>query len=708
MAIIPRDYVERLYAGWLGKLIGIRYGAPIEGWTYDKIWAVYGELDGYLVDYREFAADDDSNGPMIFIRALNDYTHTRDITAEQIGLTWLNYAPYEHGFYWWGGFGNSTEHTAYLNLRAGIPAPRSGSVEQNGAAIAEQIGGQIFIDSWGLVLPGRPELAAEYAAKAASVSHGGNGIYGGQYVAAAIALAFTAKDIRAVLDGALTVIPGDCEYARAVRDVMAFYDNHTCEDWRAAFEYVRERWGYHRYPGNCHIIPNSAVMVLSMLYGGGDFDRTLNICNMCGWDTDCNAGNVGAIMGVLCGLEAIDYKKWREPINDFFAVSSVLGCLNGMDAPWCVGYLADLAYRMADEDMPADWRPYLTPGRRYDHFKLPGSTHGFRVAVEKQKQVETSLANSGEGGLKVSVLNLLPTEAFRIFKRTYYGARDFHDNRYDPAFSPILYPGQTVRLRIKQADFCDQELYAAIYVRDAHDGRLIEGERVRLTPGEWRPLALEIPALRGALLDEAGVRVVAGGDCGYGKRNAVVVFVDEVRFEGRPNYGIDFAREYMEMYTPLHREVSQFTYLKGAWSLESGRLMGLTPDYGEAYTGDIAWDDYRLTGSVSRACGDRAALLVRVQGAIRSYAVMVRADRLSIEKNANGYAELASCPFDAPVGAIRRLTVEVRGNQIRVLEGESQLLCATDDDPYRTGCVGCGVYDGTRAYFDDLVIEPLN
>ena len=218
---MPRDYIERCYAGWLGKLIGVRYGAPIEGWTYEQIRQVYGELDGYVVDYRMFAADDDTNGPMLFIRALNDATYTRDLTPNQIAQAWLNYAPYEHGFYWWGGYGRSTEHTAYLNLRAGIPAPRSGSVAQNGATIAEQIGGQIFIDTWGLVLPGRPELAAEYAAKAASVSHGGNGIYGGQFVAAAISAAFTAKSVGEILDTALSCIPADCEYARMTRDVRA-------------------------------------------------------------------------------------------------------------------------------------------------------------------------------------------------------------------------------------------------------------------------------------------------------------------------------------------------------------------------------------------------------------------------------------------------------------------------------------------------------
>ena len=97
MKTIPNDYVERLYAGWLGKLIGIRHGAPIEGWLHERIAMAYGEIDHYLVDYKDFAADDDSNGPTFFLRALKDYTYTESLTPEQIGLTWLNYAPYEHG-----------------------------------------------------------------------------------------------------------------------------------------------------------------------------------------------------------------------------------------------------------------------------------------------------------------------------------------------------------------------------------------------------------------------------------------------------------------------------------------------------------------------------------------------------------------------------------------------------------------------------------
>ena len=159
---MKEKFIEKIYAGWLAKIIGIRLGAPVESWTYEKIRTVYGTVDGYLADYHEFAADDDSNGPLFFLRALEDCKNSYDIKARDVAEALLNYAPYEHGFFWWGGYGVSTEHTAYLNLRHGIPAPRSGSIEQNGATAAEQIGGQIFIDTWGLVTPGNPDLAAPF------------------------------------------------------------------------------------------------------------------------------------------------------------------------------------------------------------------------------------------------------------------------------------------------------------------------------------------------------------------------------------------------------------------------------------------------------------------------------------------------------------------------------------------------------------------
>ena len=53
---ITENYMEKVYAGWLGKIVGIRLGAPIEGWTYQRIRDVFGEVWSYPVDYKNFAA----------------------------------------------------------------------------------------------------------------------------------------------------------------------------------------------------------------------------------------------------------------------------------------------------------------------------------------------------------------------------------------------------------------------------------------------------------------------------------------------------------------------------------------------------------------------------------------------------------------------------------------------------------------------------
>jgi hypothetical protein len=131
------------------------------------------------------------------------------VTPEQIGKTWLNYLIKERTILWWGGMGNSTEHTAYLRLKEGIPAPRSGSIELNGKVVAEQIGSQSYIDGWAMVAPGDPEMAADLARRAASVSHDGEAIYGAQVVAAMEAQAFVESNIYKLLDMATSFIPKD-------------------------------------------------------------------------------------------------------------------------------------------------------------------------------------------------------------------------------------------------------------------------------------------------------------------------------------------------------------------------------------------------------------------------------------------------------------------------------------------------------------------
>ncbi|MBP3967270.1 ADP-ribosylglycohydrolase family protein [Paenibacillus lignilyticus] len=699
---IPPDYLERVYAGWLGKVIGVRHGGNVEGWSYEQLERIFGEITHYVHHFKNFAADDDTNGPMFFLRALEDFTHTRDITPEQMGLTWLNYAPDRHGFIWWGGYGKVTEQTAYVNLKNGIMAPRSGSIEQNGVMIAEQIGGQIFSDVWGLIAPGEPKLAAEYAEKMASVSHDGNGKYGGMFIAACIAVAFREKDIRRIIDEGLAVIPDECEFRRMTNAVIAYYENHS-EDWRACFGFVKENFGYHLYPGGCHIIPNAAIIVLSLLYGGGDFARTINICNMCGWDTDCNVGNVGTILGVLNGLEGIDY-SWRKPINDFLCCSSVIGSLNQLDLPWCAAYIAQFGYKLAGQSVPSLIEGVLNRTAPRFHFELPGSTHGFKTDADEPGYIESFVVNSaeaaasGERSLKVVFDKVSSGNGYRVYHQTYYRPKDFNDSRYNPSFSPILYPGQTIEACTMQPTNDPWELRARLYVKDGNSGKRHYGETVVLTRGKWEPLRYDIPALADACLVEAGIEFIPNNSAWDG----LVAYVDDFHLTGKPDYSIDFRKEQPEFWHVDHVEVSQFSYHRGFWLLENGELSGsYAGEPAECYTGELNWKDYTHEAVLVPKLGSHHNIQFRVQGGIRSYAAGFAPNgKFKLYKNTNGYRELAEAKFDWETNNEYRIKVEAIGNRFRIFAAGALLIDYIDnDEPYLTGMIGFSNFYGSHTHY---------
>src|SRR6185503_17004426 len=305
MTSIPADYAERTYAGVLGKLVGVYLGRPFEGWWYDDIMKKLGEINGYVHDRLDMpliVTDDDISGTFTFLRALPDYGNSRDLTAEQIGQTWLNYIIENRTILWWGGLGNSTEHTAYLRLKSGLRAPHSGSIATNSQVVAEQIGAQIFIDGWGMVAPGDPELAAQLAWKAGSVSHDGEALYDAQIIAAMEAQAYIESDLNVLLDTAVKLIPNNSLTYRMINDIREWHAEFP--DWHQTRDQIVENYGYDKYGGNCHTIPNHALIIMSLMHGNDDLSKSLMMVNTSGWDTDCNSGNVGCLLGIKNGLSA--------------------------------------------------------------------------------------------------------------------------------------------------------------------------------------------------------------------------------------------------------------------------------------------------------------------------------------------------------------------------------------------------------------------
>lgn len=690
------DYEERVYAGWLGKCIGVRLGAPVEGWTYQEIRDHLGEVQGFLPlpPATFFKPDDDTALPLILIRALEEYGPA--LSAAQIGQTWLNYLGDQRGTLWWGGYGVSSEHTAYLNLAAGVPAPHSGSMALNGAAVAEQIGGQIFSDIWGLVNPSNPEQAAEYAALAASVAHDGNALYGGRFIAALVSLAFSEVDPARLLEGALAFIPADSEYARTMNAVLEFYSAQP-DDWHAAYHFIAENFGYDRYPGPVHIIPNAAVVALALLYGGGDFSRTVQIATMAGWDTDCNAGNVGAISGVAGGLPGIP-AHWREAMNDVLVTASVVGSRNLLDIPACATLFGRLGRQIAG--MAA-----APPQARY-HFDYPGATHGFtpqpggRVLALRQVVAEQGEASqrgaSQRGALQITISKLKKKEEARFLVRTYLRPNELSANYYGASFSPTIYPGQHLSARLYLPPVVSTQLLAALYVWDDNRQEHHQAAARPLIPGEWISLTYDIPELHDVCLSQVGVVLRNLGEIWSGS-----VLLDDLDWGGRPRFSTDFSQERAE-----YGGISQWTFLRGYWRLQDGAYHGSGPGTNESYSGDMGWHDYRLTVRLVPLLGEGHNINIRVQGSLRSYALgLASGGRLVLYKNEPGapYRPLAEAPLPWRHGEPYELFLEAdRGCLLAGVNGGPQLEWEDSDRPYGHGQIGLSNFAGCHTRYEEV------
>jgi predicted dinucleotide-utilizing enzyme len=113
-------------------------------------------------------------------------------------------------------------------------------------------------------------------------------------------------------------------------EVIAY--SRQSEDWEDTLDYIQRTYPYSCYGGICPIIPNMAVMVMAMAcMAKQDFKETLLICVNAGYDTDCNVGNVGSIMGALVGIDGL-FSPWVNKINDVVLSSGLLGSINSLDA----------------------------------------------------------------------------------------------------------------------------------------------------------------------------------------------------------------------------------------------------------------------------------------------------------------------------------------------------------------------------------------
>ena len=688
----PKNYEALVYAGWLGKIIGVRHGANVENWTSDKIERAFGTVEEYIFDFTHFASDDDINGPAFFLRSLLDFPIGHTLTAEDMGKTWLNYIADNHGFFWWGGYGISTEDTAFQNLVAGIKAPMSGAKELNSLDVAEQIGGQIFSDIWGLVAPNDLTAAADLSAKMASVSHDQNGIYGGIFIAACVAAAFNAESIDSIISQALAHIPEDSTYAHAVRSIIDFHAKHP-NDWKACLAYIQAEFNYDTYLGVCHIIPNTCIIILSLLYGQGNFSDTINIGVMCGWDTDCNVGNLGAILGVYVGLDGID-PKWITPMNDFVACSSLIGSRNISDIATMAQLTVAASHRYFEQT------PLETTEDAYNFtFDLPYATHGFKLTRNDSNTPFTfgeniAIPELNRRGLKAVFPNISGGSAYQIYHQTYYQPKDFDDARYDPSFSPTVYPGQTITAQYYVPTGDEETATVRLYALDITTGTYHYSAPQAAQPGTVASIIFDTPTLDNAIIGQVGVEFAPHSNTYVVQKN-MIAYLLSFTVTGAANFTHDFATSFIENWQPLHTEVATFTRKTGIWDLQNDTLFGGGLQPALTITGDHNFADYTYTATVTPTLGREAhGLLYRFQGGMRYYKLILAENTVQLVRVFDDNTTLLhSVNFAWELDTSYAMTITGVGNTLTVSIGDTELFTVTDTDALLWGQFG--FYNGT-------------
>jgi ADP-ribosylglycohydrolase len=720
---LPSDYVERVYAGVLGKIIGVYLGRPFEGWSYEAIMENLGEINYYVhekLNVPLIVTDDDITGTFTFLRALPDYGNVKDLTPAQIGQTWLNYLIEEETILWWGGMGNSTEHTAYLRLKSGIEAPRSGSMELNGKIVAEQIGAQIFIDGWAMVAPGDPELAADLARRAGSVSHDGEAIYGAQVIAALEAQAFVESDINKLIDTAVSFIPKDSIIAYMINDIREWHAKEP--DWRKARETLAERYGYHKYGGNCHMVPNHGLIIFSLLYGDDDFQKSQMIVNTSGWDTDCNAGNLGCLMGIKNGLAGIDNgPDWRGPVADRLYSPTADGGRAITDAVAETFHIVNIGRALAGEApiSPKD-------GARF-HFELPGSLQGFQVEDSIESRDTATLENvlghsqSGSHVLAINYHHLAKHRIAHIATPTFIPSKEiasyFAKRGYRLLASPTVYSGQVMQARIVADSGNKDPVQVRLYIKhyDENDGlSLIAENPVMLAAGDAHEIKWIVPDTKGYPIAFVGVEIM--GDNGVNG----TVYLDYLTWDGTPN--IVLTRPYERDFSRLARGEGPIMW-KSAWvdGLDSrGRLTELdfwpetyrliqNEGRGLLMQGTREWQDYQVVARLTPHMCKAGGVGVRVQGMSRYYALLCDTEKTRLVQTLEGQdTVLAEAEQGWTFGRTFELTLKVEGNKLTGLVDGVVVVEAVDPDHTFTGGAIALISEEGRIGCDYVEVKPLD
>lgn len=335
-----KEYQNKVRGCWLGKNVGGSLGAPFECRR-----GVF-DVDFYTHDISKgVLPNDDLDLQLVFLNAAEKYGRELDSTI--LGEYWLSHIVAN-----WSEYG-----AAKNNMAMGILPPFSGEYNNhnknsNGCFIRSEI--------WACLMPGQPQLAVKYAYEDAIVDHADEGVYAELFCTALESAAFCESDINELINIGLSYIPKDCDIALAVHTALESY--RTGADWKSARKAILKTvpGSFGMYLGYENRAPeqdvpvgtygydapsNIGLMVLGLLYGEGDFSKSICIAVNCGEDADCTAATIGSILGIIMGADNIP-QKWLEPIGDEIKNISIDVSDSEMRAPTTITELTERVCRL--------------------------------------------------------------------------------------------------------------------------------------------------------------------------------------------------------------------------------------------------------------------------------------------------------------------------------------------------------------------------
>ena len=353
---ISRDkYYNQLYGFWLGQCIAnwtglvtemdkignigeIKTGAfyTRENWGEPDQPSIWGQgipsdlsptIDFVLRDTNEiWGADDDTDIEYMYQQLLLT-NETSILTPQQIRNGWIKHIKQEEENFLW-----VSNQKAFDLMNQGVLPPETGSPKNN--EHFEMIDAQLTTEIFGLFSPTRPDVAMKMAHLPIQTIAREEAEYIAQFYVSMHSLASITDPNKSLsqrlywmANQSKKVFPDGSYAAHMFNYAEQLYESGI--PWEQARDsiYIRyqvnQKDGYDitskkLYCNGCFAAGiNFAASLVSLFYGEGDFQKTIKIGTLTGWDSDNPTATWGGLIGFMIGKDGIEKTFNRKFSNQF-------------------------------------------------------------------------------------------------------------------------------------------------------------------------------------------------------------------------------------------------------------------------------------------------------------------------------------------------------------------------------------------------------